>query len=87
MHRLRSFLVLFSIRASSGLAAKKAVDMCVARYYRGEEKNRLEAVKLFQSVRGCMDYMEKPLVEVQQALRPVHPSSAPSGDAITIDDE
>ncbi|XP_055335228.1 uncharacterized protein LOC129586191 isoform X2 [Paramacrobiotus metropolitanus] len=63
MAKLKNFLALFSIRATSGITNKKAVEMCVNRYFRGSEKNRIEAVKIFQAVRSCVEFMESSVLD------------------------
>ena len=82
MARLKSYLALYSVKVSSNMPAKKAIEMCVSRYLRGPEKNRMEAVKLFQSYRSCEDYMHTPMEEVLSSL-----PAALDSSIIVLDDE
>ncbi|GAU97728.1 hypothetical protein RvY_08974-2 [Ramazzottius varieornatus] len=67
--QLRKFLAYFSVTKTSSLSQKKAMDMCFTRFYRGSESSRQQALEIFKTCRGCVDYLDRPLQTVRDEIR------------------
>lgn len=45
------------------------MEMCFTRFYRGSESSRQQALEIFQTCRGCVDYLDQPLQTVRNEIR------------------